>query len=94
MVTWEEVPEISQNGFILMYEILIQNERGQEVRSETKRPRDREDLSLVVFGLVRDTVYNVSVRAYTSIGAGPYSNGLLQVIISENSNYLHKKIIL
>ncbi len=90
VVTWEEVQLISQNGLIIMYEILIQDESDLEVKSETKRPRDREDdLSLIVFGLVRDTVYNVSVRAYTSIGAGPYSSGLLQVVISDNSNYFH-----
>ena len=76
MVTWDIVPEIDQNGVITMYEVLY-------VPLETFDGMIGIDMMLVesTSFLIRDLQeyvdYNVSVRAYTSVGAGPYSTGMI-----------------
>ena len=75
-VTWDIVPEIDQNGVITMYEVLyVPLETFDGAIGEnttvvmTERMTILEDLQEYVN-------YNISVRAYTEIGAGPYSEPL------------------
>ena len=72
MVTWDEVPGLDQNGIIIDYEVEIQ---------PLDFPADifvdqlnTTSLSIVVTGLEEYVNYNISVRAYTSVGPGPYSD--------------------
>ncbi len=69
---WENVLEIDQNGIITMYEVLYQPLETfdgniiTQTMNVTERSADLTDLEEFVD-------YNISVRAYTSEGAGPYS---------------------
>ena len=73
MVTWDMVPPIDQNGVITMYQVLYQpletfgGAIGPETVNVTK-------LMATLTGLQEYVNYTISVRAYTSVGAGPYSN--------------------
>ena len=73
LVTWEEVPRSLRNGLITLYEIryIPLETYGGQIQSDTVTTDVR---SLTVEGLEEDTPYNVSVRAYTKIGPGPYSD--------------------
>ena len=71
-VEWDNVLEIDQNGIITMYEVLYQPLKTFDgaIMTQTmnviKMSADLIDLEELVN-------YNISVRAYTSEGAGPYS---------------------
>ncbi len=71
-VMWENVLEIDQNGIITMYEVLYQpletfdGNIMTQTMNVTERSADLTDLEEFVD-------YNISVRAYTSERAGPYS---------------------
>ncbi len=72
MVTWDIVPPIDQNGIITMYEVLYQPLETfdgailTQTMNVTERSANLTDLEEFVD-------YNISVRAYTSEGEGPYS---------------------
>ena len=75
-VNWTEVPEIDQNGIItqyeVMYEPLITFGALSTLTDNTTR------LSITLTNLEEYVEYNISVRAYTSVGPGPYSAGIVQ----------------
>ena len=71
MVTWEEVPAIHQNGIIINYDIRAEPlQFTGELEAETI---NTTNLSANITGLEDDIEYIISVRAYTSVGPGPYS---------------------
>ncbi len=76
MVTWEEVSKISQNGIINQYEVFLESTQEMDVILNVSH----RQLSVNVTELEGSAEYNVSVRAYTSEGPGPYSNSLVQVM--------------
>ena len=80
MVTWDIVPEIDQNGVITMYEVLYV---PLEAFNGTIGENTTNVMSMVMManltGLDGDVNYNISVRAYTEIGAGPYSEPVTEL---------------
>ena len=72
MVTWEEVLPIDQNGIITNYE--IQYEPLQFMESLDTMFVNVTDMALNLTNLEEYVEYNISVRAYTIIGPGPYSD--------------------
>ena len=71
-VTWEEVPPIDRNGIITEYEVLyVPLETFDEAISADVV--NTTDLSYLLVNLQEYVSYNISVRAYTSVGSGPYS---------------------
>ena len=71
MVTWDEIPGLDQNGIIINYEIQIES---LEFPADIVSPLITASLSIAVTGLEEYVSYNISVRAYTSLGPGPYSD--------------------
>ena len=67
-VSWTEVSEIDRNGIINMYEVMY-----EPLGVLTPATVNTTDLTIIVDGLEEDVNYNISVRAYTSVGPGPYS---------------------
>ena len=72
-VTWDEVPAIERNGIITEYEVEY-NQSTFDVNSTqtvnvTSRMVELTDLHEFVNYLIR-------VRAYTSVGPGPYSSAI------------------
>ncbi len=71
-VTWDIVPPIDQNGIITMYEVLYQplETFNGAIMTQTMNVTER---SANLTDLKEFVNYNLSVRAYSSEGAGPYS---------------------
>ena len=72
-VSWEQVPAIDQNGEITLYEVQyepLMRFEGQILINSTNTTR----LNITLTGLEEYVEYNITVRAYTSEGPGPYSD--------------------
>ena len=72
-VTWEEVPAIDRNGEITEYEVQYKplETFGGQISTSTV---NTSMLSIILTDLQEFVDYNISVRAYTSAGPGPYSD--------------------
>ncbi len=75
-VTWEEVPAIDQNGNITHYEVMYNGEFDVMNRSNFT---DGNIRIFNITGLDEFANYNISVRAYTSVGPGPYSRAEMEI---------------
>ena len=72
-VTWGDVPPTDQNGIIITYEveyIPLEDFHGAIGKDTT----NVSALSVILMRLQEYVNYTISVRAYTSAGAGPYSD--------------------
>ena len=85
MVTWDEIRGLDQNGVIIEYEVQI--EPLDSPANNTVGPLNTTRLLIVVTSL-EELFYNISVRAYTSVGPGPYSDPVT-VRTSEDGNVLY-----
>ena len=75
-VNWTEVLEIDQNGNITQYEVIYVPLTTFGVL--TSIAISTTNLSLTLMNLEEYVEYNISVRAYTSVGPGPYSMGIVR----------------
>ncbi len=73
-MNWTEVPGIGRNGFITEYEVIYEPLIMTFGVLNTIRATN---LFIVLSGLKEYVEYNISVRAYTSVGPGPYSVGIV-----------------
>ena len=81
--TWEEIPSVNRNGIITTYEILLEPLEtfdGQLLA----RQMNTSDLFILLSDLEEFVGYNVSVRAYTSIGPGPYSDKVFAMTMEDS----------
>ena len=76
MVIWEEVLPIDQNGIITIYE--VQYEPLQFMESLSTIVTNTTDMAVNLTSLQEYVEYNISVRAYTSIGFGPFSTEITE----------------
>ena len=83
MVTWEEVPAIDQNGIIVIYEVRFDPLQFTGVL--ITEYMNTTDMSVVLTGLQEYVEYNISVRAYTSVGPGPYSDPVTERTLEDGS---------
>ena len=76
-VSWTEVLEIDQNGIITEYEVMCEPLMtfGGQITALTV---NTTNLSITLMDLEEYVEYNISVRAYTSVGSGPYSVGIVR----------------
>jgi hypothetical protein len=89
MVTWDIVPPIDQNGVITMYQVLYE---PLETFGGAIGPLDVNvtELTSDLTDLEEYVNYTISVRAYTSVGAGPPSDGIVEMT-DEDSKFLKQK---
>ena len=71
-VSWREVPPIHQNGIITLYEVSYT--ALEDHLDPAPNHQNATDLSTNLTNLHESANYSVQVRAYTQVGAGPYSN--------------------
>lgn len=80
MVTWEAVAPIDQNGIITTYDVLYEPSGGQfAVITE---------LFVILDELEEYVMYNISVRANTNAGAGPYSDAVFIITPEDSKDFL------
>ena len=90
LVTWEEVPAIDENGDISMYEVEympLETFNGQIATDSVTV--DPALLNTTLTGLEEDVDYNISVRAFTSVGPGPYSDAVTNRTLEERKRRNH-----
>ena len=73
-VTWDEVPEIDQNGIITRYEVEYNQSTFSGATMYNTTTVNSSTLMVNLTGLEEYVEYSIRVRAYTSVGAGPYSD--------------------
>ena len=83
MVTWEEVLPIDQNGIITIYE--VQYEPLQFMESLSTLFTNTTDMAVNLTNLQDYVDYNISVRAYTSEGPGPYSDPVTERTLEDGN---------
>ena len=72
-VQWDPVPISQRNGDIIDYEIeLIQTKFTERFLSELRQTNGSQ-LSLALTNLEEFVEYTIRIRAYTSVGFGPFS---------------------
>ena len=91
-MSWEPVPAIDQNGVITQYEVEYNQTTFSAVSMYNTTTVNSTTLMVDLTGLEEYVEYSIRVRAYTSVGAGPYSD-LVNVTTNEDSkNYCRKSI--
>ena len=73
LVTWEQVPEIDRNGIITQYEVEFNQSTFNEISTSNLTTTDGSQLMVELEGLEEYVEYTVRVRAFTSVGHGPFS---------------------
>ena len=84
-VMWDIVPPIDQNGIITMYEVMYQplETFNGNISTQTMNVSGTE-MSVFLIELQEYVNYTISVRAYTSVGAGPYSNEVTVMTLEDS----------
>ena len=72
-VMWDEVVSINQNGVITMYEVMYTPLEDFDGAIMT-RTTNVTVLSVLLMDLEEYVNYTISIRAYTTAGAGNYSD--------------------
>ena len=76
-VNWEEVPVIDQNGIITQYEVMYEPLETFDGQIATQSISMNASIFEVLLKNLQEYVeYNIVVRAYTSVGEGPFSTAL------------------
>ena len=77
-VTWEEVPAINQSGIITQYEVEYNQSTFSGATMYNTTTVNSPTLMVDLTGLEEYVEYSIRVRAYTSVGAGPYSDVVME----------------
>ena len=78
-VSWSPVPVIDLNGVITQYEVEYNQTTFSEVSTTLMVDLTGSTTLMVdLTGLEEYVVYSIRVRAYTSVGAGPYSDVVME----------------
>lgn len=72
-VAWDEVPAIHQNGIITHYEVRYIQTTSDNTTLENNSTIDSQTFITNLTELER-VEYSIQVRAYTTVGAGPFSD--------------------
>ena len=86
IVTWNSVPPINQNGIITMYEVLYQPLETFSEYIQTRNVSGTDQMAVILMDLEEFFDYNISVRAFTSAGVGPYSDEVTATTFEDGKN--------
>ena len=84
-VTWDEVPPVDQNGIITIYEVFSVPETTFD-GALLPDAINTTNMSLSLIDLHPHVHYTISVRAYTSVGPGPYSEPMVNRTFEEGNH--------
>ena len=90
-MTWDEISGLDQNGIITDYEVQI--EPLDFPADLSVNLLTTTNLSILVTDLEEYISYSIEVRAYTSVGPGPYSDPVTERTF-EDGNVLCIPLIL
>ena len=78
-VSWSEVDPIHQNGIITIYEVDFQPLVDFSFDFNDVSRINTTATTIVLMDLHESVQYNITVRAFTSAGGGPFSNPVASV---------------
>ena len=83
-VFWEEVPALNLNGLVTMYMVISipVDTFGAQISSVAI---NTTLLNATLTVLEEYVGYNISVRAYTSVGPGPYSDSVVKRTLEDGT---------
>ena len=87
-VSWDPVPPIDQNGVITQYEVEFNQTTFSEVSMYNTNTVNSTTLMVDLTGLEEYVLYSIRVRAYTSVGAGPYSGLVMERTQEDGLHFL------
>ena len=73
LVMWDPVSEIDKNGIITQYEVEFNQSTFNEISTSNLTTTNGSRQMVELEGLEEYVEYSVRVRAYTSVGHGPFS---------------------
>jgi len=73
LVIWDPVPDVDQNGIITQYEVEFNQSTVNEISTSNLTTTNGTQLMVEIEGLEEYIEYFVRVRAYTSVGPGPFT---------------------
>ena len=73
LVAWDPVPEIDRNGIITQYEVEFNQSTFNQISTSNLTTTNASQLMVELQELEEYVEYSVRVRAYTSVGPGPFS---------------------
>ena len=82
-VSWKEIPLVNRNGIITTYEVLLEPLKTFQGQLTTQQ-MNTSDLYILLSDLEEFLEYNISVRAYTSTGPGPFSDEELAMTLKDS----------
>ena len=82
MVTWENVLAIDRNGIIIQFEVQISQSTFTE-NSQRIMTTNGSVFMLEWNGLEEFVEYNITIRAFTSIGPGPFSTVIMNTTFED-----------
>ena len=85
-MSWSEVPEIDRNGIITMYEVMYEPLMTFDKQLQSNTTSIANNTSVILPDLQEYVNYSISVRAYTNVGPGNYSEEVT-VRTLEDGNY-------
>ena len=77
LVTWDPVPDIDRNGIIVQYQVEFNQSTFNEISTSNLTTINGSQLMVELDGLEEFVNYFVRVRAYTSVGPGPFSAAVM-----------------
>lgn len=88
VVRWNEVPPINQNGEIVGYDLIYEplETFSGSIGQTLVNGLPASSLGLTLSGLEEYVIYNISVRASTQVGPGPFSVPIT-IVTDETSKY-------
>ena len=73
LVIWDPVPEIDRNGIVTQYEVEFSQSTFNEISTSNLTTTNGSVQMVELEGLEEYVEYSLRVRAYTSVGPGPFS---------------------
>ncbi len=75
LVRWGEVPRPLRNGLITQYDVRYEplEDYNGEIRTRDVIVDESDGREITLIDLEEDTLYNVSIQAFTVVGEGPFS---------------------
>ena len=94
-VTWDIVLPLDQNGIITMYEVMYQplETFNGNICTQIMNVSGTE-MSVFLIELQEFVNYTISVRAYTSVGAGPYSDEVTVLTLEDGKELILFAVLL
>ena len=83
-MTWDPVPEIDRNGIITQYEVEFNQNTFSEISLSNLTTTNGLQLMVELEGLEEFVEYTVRVRAYTSVGPGPFSVAVMNRTLEDS----------